>query len=295
MSNFAQRFIVALIGIPIVYYIVMYKPLALLALMAMLAGLCVHEYYGLAKAKGFLAQDGIGILFTILVVLSFAQFRLNSLFYETELNRFTTFPLLEVILVGAVITVLTAEMFRALPNPFNQSAITLSGIIYIGIGLGAFYGIREYFLVRSANPPSPAIIEPGPFLFTMLAAIWICDSAGYFGGKAMGKNKLFERVSPNKTWEGAAWGLVFAFATFFAARAWIPGLEGLMIRDCIVMGIIVGVFGQIGDLAESMLKRDVGVKDSSHLIPGHGGVLDRLDSILFVSPLTYLYLYAAGV
>jgi phosphatidate cytidylyltransferase len=295
MSNLAQRVIVALIGIPLVAYLVIAKPMGLLGLTLILAMLCVNEYYGLAKAKGFMAQNGVGMLFTALIVLSFGIIRVADQFGLNATTSLMTFPLIECILAALFITVMTYEMFRGFPNPFNHSAITIAGAVYVGIGLGCFYGVREYFHVRSINPPSPEIIEPGAFVFTVLAAIWICDSAAYFVGKAIGKNKLFERVSPNKTWEGAIGGLAFALITFFAGRALIPGLAGLSVIDCIVLGHIVGVFGQIGDLAESLLKRDVGVKDSSNLLPGHGGVLDRLDSILFVFPLTYLYLYVAGV
>ena len=294
-SNLVQRVLVAAIGIPIVYYLVMEKPVGLLGLTLILAALCVQEYYVLAKANGFLPQIGVGITFTVLLVLGFAHHRVNYLLNQDLITRFTTFPLVETILIAAFIAVFTYEMFRGMPNPYNHIAITIAGIIYVGVGLGCFYGVREYFLARSINPASPEIIQPGPFVITVLAAIWICDSAAYFVGKAIGKNKLFERISPNKTWEGAIGGLAFAIATFFVARAIVPGLAGLSVVDCVVLGHIVGVFGQIGDLAESQLKRDVGVKDSGNLLPGHGGVLDRLDSILFVFPLTYLYLYIAGV
>lgn len=294
-SNLVQRLSVAIIGIPIVIYLVLEKPVGLLGLILILAGLAVHEYYGLAKAKGFLPQVGVGIFFTLLLVLGFAHHRVNFLINQDLVTRFTTFPLVEVILVAMFISIMTYEMFRGMPNPFNHVAITIAGIIYIGVGLGCFYGVREYFLARSINPASAAIIQPGPFVITTLASIWICDTAAYAVGRMMGKNKLFERISPNKTWEGAIGGLIFAVLTFFAARAFVPGLAGLSVVDCLVLGHIVGVFGQIGDLAESQFKRDVGVKDSSNLIPGHGGVLDRLDSILFVFPLTYLYLNVMGV
>jgi phosphatidate cytidylyltransferase len=294
-NNLVQRLSVALIGIPIVIWLVLAKPVGLLGLILILAGLAVHEYYGLAKAKGFLPQIGIGITFTLLLVIGFAHQRINFLINQDLITRFTTFPLVEAVLVGLLITVMSYEMFRNMPNPFIHVAITIAGVIYIGVGLGCFYGVREYFLARSINPASSAIIMPGPFVITVLASIWICDTAAYAFGRMMGKNKLFERISPNKTWEGAIGGLIFALLTFFAARAWVPGLEGLSVVDCVVLGHIVGVFGQLGDLAESQFKRDVGVKDSSNLIPGHGGVLDRLDSILFVFPLTYLYLYIAGV
>jgi phosphatidate cytidylyltransferase len=127
--------------------------------------------------------------------------------------------------------------------------------------------------------------------WTVLAifiSIWVCDSAAYFAGRAFGRHTLFERVSPKKTWEGAIAGFVGAIAAFVLMKE--LALPYLTFGQSLVCGVIVGVFGQLGDLVESLLKRDAGVKDSSSLIPGHGGVLDRFDSIMFVSPLLFLYL-----
>jgi phosphatidate cytidylyltransferase len=98
---------------------------------------------------------------------------------------------------------------------------------------------------------------------------------------------LFSRVSPNKTWEGAASGLVAALGTALLAR--YVALPFLSVGESLVVGVVVGIFGQLGDLAESLLKRDAGVKDSSNIIPGHGGMLDRFDSLLFVSPILFLF------
>jgi phosphatidate cytidylyltransferase len=107
-------------------------------------------------------------------------------------------------------------------------------------------------------------------------------------GSAMGKHKLFPRVSPQKSWEGAAAGLVFAILSALAAKYLV--LEFLPAASAIVIGAIVGTIGQLGDLTESLMKRDAGVKDSSTLIPGHGGAFDRFDSVLLVAPCVYLYL-----
>ena len=180
---------------------------------------------------------------------------------------------------------------------------TVFGVAYVSLFFGSLVGLRELF-VPSDFPVYLHFHVPGPSVpddvaatidrwggFTVLsvfASIWLCDSAAYFVGRAIGKHKLFERVSPNKTWEGAIAGLVFAIGGFVLAHHLL--LPYLSLRDALVCGGIVGVFGQLGDLGESLLKRDAGVKDSSNLIPGHGGVLDRFDSLLFVSPLIYCYL-----
>ena len=107
-------------------------------------------------------------------------------------------------------------------------------------------------------------------------------------GTAFGKHKLFPRVSPNKSWEGAIAGFVFAIITMIAAKATVIDL--LTLYDAVIIGIIVGIIGQMGDLVESLVKRDAGVKDSSAIIPGHGGIFDRFDSLLLTAPVVYLYL-----
>jgi phosphatidate cytidylyltransferase len=118
--------------------------------------------------------------------------------------------------------------------------------------------------------------------------IWICDTAAFHFGVALGKHKLFPRVSPNKSWEGSIFGFIFAIATAVAAKYIV--LDYLSLPQSVVIGCIVGIFGQLGDLIESLLKRDAGVKDSSHIIPGHGGAFDRFDSLLLTAPLVYLYI-----
>jgi phosphatidate cytidylyltransferase len=125
-------------------------------------------------------------------------------------------------------------------------------------------------------------------MMSVFAIIWICDSAAFHVGSALGKHKLFPRVSPQKSWEGAGAGLIFAILSALAAKYLV--LPFLPVAGAIVIGTIVGTIGQLGDLTESLMKRDAGVKDSSTLIPGHGGAFDRFDSVLLVAPCVYLYL-----
>jgi phosphatidate cytidylyltransferase len=208
-----------------------------------------------------------------------------------------------IIALLTVLGVTVIELFRNRPSPIMNIATTLFGVFYVSFFFGTLVGLRELFNpfdvpVPRYFPGEASLADPsvaaaldrwgGLTIVSLFASIWLCDSAAYAIGIPFGKHKLFPRVSPKKSWEGAIAGLLAGVAGMLAARTWF--LPFLTITDAIVLGFIVGGLGQIGDLVESLLKRDASVKDSSNLIPGHGGVLDRFDSLLFVSPLVYLYI-----
>ena len=201
--------------------------------------------------------------------------------------------LLPLVLILGTVAIMVAEMVKGYPNPFVQTSVTLAGALYVGLGLGGLYGVHEYFFVnagrilasatQSGTPDidtSMLSAQAGYFVVAMLASIWICDTAAFFVGRKFGRHKISVKISPNKSWEGAIAGFIAAIAVWLLARVYIGELEEVSLTTAIAMGLIVGILGQVGDFAESMLKRDAGVKDSSTLIPGHGGVLDRIDSIL---------------
>ena len=121
----------------------------------------------------------------------------------------------------------------------------------------------------------------------IILLIWASDVAAYLVGSFIGKNKLFERISPGKTWEGSVGALIINIGCAFLVANWFPELA---LKHWIVISVLVSIFGTIGDLVESMFKRQAGVKDSGKIMPGHGGILDRFDSLLFVSPFIYAYL-----
>jgi phosphatidate cytidylyltransferase len=125
------------------------------------------------------------------------------------------------------------------------------------------------------------------WVFTVLAISWCGDTGGYFAGKYFGKHKLYPLISPKKTWEGVAGGVVLATVGVFVVRE--VALPVLTVVDVLVLGPVLCLAGVVGDLSESMLKRALGVKDSGWIMPGHGGLLDRIDSVLFVAPLLYAY------
>ena len=183
------------------------------------------------------------------------------------------------LLLGCFIIIsLFIEMGRDKLNSTRNMGITVLGIMYVPVLLGSVIALRNLDTVYSTY-----------FTVSMVLAIWICDSAAYIFGMKWGQKKIFPRVSPNKSWIGSVAGLGSSFIVFYSLHMW-GILPDLTLLDVAVFSIITGFFGQAGDFAESLLKRDVGVKDSGKLLLGHGGVLDRFDSITFASPLTYAYI-----
>lgn len=167
-----------------------------------------------------------------------------------------------------------AQLFVRTPLPLERAATAILGIYYIGVPLAA---------AAFAAQLNPAVV------LLMFVMIWLNDTGAYLVGCRFGRTKLFERISPKKTWEGAAGGALFAMIAGVAA----PLLFSQINMSCVtgmLMGLAVCVASTIGDLVESMIKREEGVKDSGKLIPGHGGILDRIDSLLFTAPVTLVFI-----
>ena len=149
------------------------------------------------------------------------------------------------------------------------------GVFYVGWLLG------HVILLRNFN-------DGANLIFYVFLVTWSCDAGAYYVGKQWGKRALASRVSPNKTVEGAIGGLAVGLAASLVAHWWF--LPEISIRDSVVLGFLLPVLGQIGDLIESVLKRSAGVKDSGRLLPAHGGILDKVDSLIFTAPTFYYYL-----
>ena len=238
-------------------------------------GLGLREFYLLLESKGLSPHWKSGLLAVLLLPIGvYLRFRTHRI-EEWHVGGFFT------ILVGAV---LLAELRRgAGKQAVANSAATLLGFLYIG-WLGTHLGaLRE--LPNAIHRPYALGMS---YALLPFALVWSCDTAAYAVGRAMGRTKLMPSVSPGKSVEGAVAGLLASIGAAFIARAtFAPYLKPL---DAAVLGALVGVFGQLGDLVESLLKRDADLKDTSTIIPGHGGVLDRFDSLLFAAPIVYYYL-----
>jgi phosphatidate cytidylyltransferase len=273
---------------------------------ALISGLSLYEFYALAKVKGASPQVAIGIAFGFLINAAFIYDRMQLdvlRFFDSfgiALSMFSLHQFLLVVMLLFLATAALVELFRQKGSPVQNVGVTIVGVFLVSLFFGTLIQTRElfpfgfpvakFFPHAVAQPSELAQIDRwgGYTVCAVFASIWICDTAAYFGGMTLGRHKLFERVSPNKTWEGAVFGFVFAVLTMIAAKYLLLGY--LMTMQSVVIGMIIGCFGQLGDLVESRFKRDAGVKDSSALIPGHGGVYDRFDSLVFVSPIVYLYI-----
>jgi phosphatidate cytidylyltransferase len=164
-----------------------------------------------------------------------------------------------------------------LPEAPTRVGMVLMGSLYSGLLVSFAVGLRS--------------IQPGrtgfSWLLLALAVTWVNDTGAYAAGRGFGKHKLYPKVSPGKTWEGFAGGMIAAVAGALICKAIF--FAELWLIDCVIVGVVTSILGPVGDLSESMLKRAYGVKDSGKIIPGHGGILDRVDALLFNLPFLYLY------
>ena len=263
----SKRVIVSVFAIPIILALSYLGGFYFFVFVSVISLLSFYEFCTLAKSKNANVDFYSGSVIILLLLI----------------NQYQHFVDIIVIIIISTLILLISELFRNKGSAILNLGTAFLGIFYIGIFSATFIALREFY------PPLNELYNRGAFLIiSIFASIWIGDSAAYYGGTAFGKHKLFPRVSPKKSWEGAIFGFIFSVAAMILAKVII--LDFLKWQDVIIIGIIIGIIGQIGDLVESLFKRDSSVKDSSGLIPGHGGFLDRFDSLLFSAPVIWLYL-----
>lgn len=191
----------------------------------------------------------------------------------TDATTYTIATLLTYLLLRGVLA-----LYDKRENPFRLVAWSLTSLIYIGLPIMALNSIY-----------CSGIINSQYLVLAIFALIWLNDTGAYCVGTLMGRHKMFPRLSPKKSWEGWFGGFLFCILAGWAAAQWLE-ITNWQVWQWIVFGAIVCVFSTWGDLFESMIKRNAGVKDSGNIIPGHGGILDRIDSLLFVAPIAYIFL-----
>ena len=281
LSNLAQRILFALAAIPVVIGAVWYGDWALASVLAIASALAAWEFYRIAERLGTRPMARVGIAIAAALPLGIHA-------------RYLGLPV-DAVLSPTVAAVLVVVLFSATifargvsGRPLESVSLTLFGILYTGGLLSFAYALRYH-------PYAIGRVAGTALLVLALALVWISDTAAYVVGRSMGKRKLMPSVSPGKTIAGAVGALATSAIASWALIEFVlvPQAQlGLRVAHAILFGIAISTAVQLGDLAESLIKREAGVKDSSQIIPGHGGVLDRIDGMLFALPIAYWLLNA---
>jgi phosphatidate cytidylyltransferase len=263
VSSFWSRILVGVAAIPIVLGVVYLGGWWVFGLAAVAAGIALHEYWLMTRPLRPLAPAGY-----VGAALALAAAEVGDVGW---------------MIGGAMSAFALAFVLKAVSDTRQAATTSISatvmGTMWIGLGLGFLILVRE-------------LPEHGRLAaFTVLLAVWAGDTFAYFGGRLVGRHKMAPRTSPGKTWEGFFFG---AAATIFVTFVALYEQDFLTIAESLVLGAVLAVAAPLGDLFESLLKRDAGVKDSGSLLGGHGGMLDRLDAFLFAAPAAYFAILAVS-
>ncbi len=258
-AGIVPRLAVILLGVPCLYVITLRGGIFFLLLVDLIILVGMTEFFRLMEAKGYEPSRLLGYAAGVAV----------------SVHVYRGGPALTLVVTLILLLIMIREIFRPkVDKAVTNIAVTVLGVMYVGWLASHFVMLREL---------------PGGARLVFFAAlvIWACDTAAYVVGILIGRKKLIPRISPGKTWAGAIGGAVGgALAGWGCAVAFLPFITPLAGA---ALGLASAILGQLGDLVESLLKRDAGIKDSAELIPGHGGILDRVDSLLFSVPVIYYW------
>jgi len=263
-----KRILTAIALVPFLILIIGFaSPLFFAILVAAAAGIALEEFFSLAKRCGLEPQRIAGHLLSLLLIASFHFCPRNQ-----------SAALFVLVLSSCLFLGLGLSQGGRLERVLPGASATLLGLVYISTTLGLLVAVRSNV--------APAR-EAHHWIFFFLLVVWLGDTGAYYVGRALGRHKLAPLVSPKKTIEGSAGGLMAnLLAALLTKKLFLPGAS---FASLLVLSGVLGLASQLGDLAESALKRGAGIKDSSNLLPGHGGLLDRIDGILFAAPILFGY------
>lgn len=271
MKNLIIRALTGIIFVVVLISAIYIHPIFFLILFCIITGLTLWEFGGLVKHyENANLQRTVNMLGGVYLFIA-------TFVYANGLTDGKIFlPYLLFIMLTMI-----AELYYKAPNPINNWAFTLFAQIYCA---GSFSMLN--FI--GAEPGTPGVMSYTPlFIMAIFIFVWLDDTGAYLVGSLIGKHKLFERISPKKSWEGFFGGLILALASSQAFAWFAPEINRM---NWLGLAATVVLFGTWGDLIESLLKRTLGVKDSGNVLPGHGGMLDRFDSVMLAVPASYIYI-----
>ena len=274
MKNFLIRAVTGILFVIVLAGCILWNPLSCAILAALAAALVVFELCTLLNQDGKVQVNRyLSALAGACLVFSVFTFRIDP---AVSTRLFLPYPAL-------LLYLFIAELYRKQPNPIGNWAATLMSQLYAALPFALLA-----LLAVSRESETGAIFYNPVLPLSVFIFLWLSDTGAYMVGSLIGKHRLFERISPKKSWEGSIGGALLAVASALALAHYFPLMS---IGQWIGLALTVVVFGTWGDLCESLLKRQLGVKDSGNSLPGHGGWLDRFDSALLAIPAAVVYLY----
>lgn len=271
MKNLIIRALTGIIFVVVLISAIYIHPIFFLILFCIITGLTLWEFGGLVKHyENANLQRTVNVLGGVYLFIA-------TFVYANGLTDGKIFlPYLLFIMLTMI-----AELYYKAPNPINNWTFTLFAQVYCA---GSF-SILNFI---GAEPGTPGVMSYTPlFIMAIFIFVWLDDTGAYLVGSLIGKHKLFERISPKKSWEGFFGGLILSLASSQAFAWFAPEINRM---NWLGLAATVVLFGTWGDLIESLLKRTLGVKDSGNVLPGHGGMLDRFDSVMLAVPASYIYI-----
>jgi len=267
VNNLAKRTVVGVPGAAFMVWLIFFNEYTFAFLFFLITVLSLHEFYKRSTNEQIQPQRWTGLAAGILVFIIFLSFK-----YSLNLDPY----LLSLILIPILFSIFILELYRRKDQPFTNIAFTFLGIIYIPVTMG-----MAALIAWSGGEFHPSN------MFGYFFILWAHDIGAYFAGRWWGKHKLFERISPKKTWEGTAGGVVFSFIVAHFISIYCPGLSR---TEWLSITVIILITSTLGDLVESMFKRSISIKDSGTILPGHGGMLDRFDGLFISAPFVIVFL-----
>ena len=274
-NNFIQRAVTGVLFVIVLVGCILYSPLSFGILFTIISVLSVHEFAQLVSKSSEVSINktitALGGAYLFLALMSFCT--------QQSVGARVFLPYL-----GLLLYMMITELYLKKKNPTGNWAYSMLSQLYVALPF-ALLNVLAF-----QNSPETGSVAYNPILpLSIFVFIWLSDTGAYCVGSLIGKHRLFERISPKKSWEGSIGGGIFSIASSLGFAHFFPFMPGW---QWVGLAIVVVIFGTWGDLTESLMKRQLGIKDSGNILPGHGGMLDRFDSALMAIPAAVVYLYA---